>query len=64
MRPEPCWLQLSPHPEQSVCVPSGVHALLPQMGSLFGQLGTHVPLVHDSVPPVGAAGHVMQFVPQ
>jgi hypothetical protein len=29
-----------------------------------GQAGTHAPPVHDSVPPVGAAGHFTQVAPQ
>jgi hypothetical protein len=56
-------VQLSPHAEQFVFVPSAVHTLL-QSARVPGQAGTHAPLVHDSVPPVGAAGHTMQVAPQ
>jgi hypothetical protein len=56
-------VQLSPHAEQLVFVPSGVHTLV-QSAWPFGHAGTHAPPVHDSVPPVGAAGHFTQVAPQ
>jgi hypothetical protein len=60
----PPWVvQLSPHAEQLVFVPRVVQTLL-QLAWVPGQAGTHAPPVHDSVPPVGAAGHWTQVAPQ